>query len=112
MPFINKHHSDGNYKFWPDLASSHYATEVVEYYRAQKIKFVEKCENPANEDFWSILKGKLYENGWKAENLTLLKNRIRLCVRKMDPNLVHRLLAGTSARLNNVRNNDLIENRD
>ena len=119
LPFINKHHSDGNYKFWPDLASSHYATEVVEYYRAQKIKFVEKCENPANvpevraiEDFWSILKGKVYENGWKAENLTLLKNRIRLYVRKMDPNLVHRLLAGTSARLNNVRNNDLIENRD
>jgi len=27
----------------------------------------------------------------------------------MDPNLVHRLFAGTSARLNNVRNNDLIE---
>ena len=92
---------------------------MVEYYRAQKIKFVEKCENPANvpevrakEDFWSILKGKVYENGWKAENLTLLKNRIRLYVRKMDPNLVHRLLVGTSARLNNVRNNDLIENRD
>ena len=119
LPFINKHHSDGNYKFWPDLASSHYATTVVEYYRAQKIKFVEKNENPANvpevrpiEDFWSILQGKVYENGWKAENLTLLKNRIRLCVRNMDPNLVHRLFAGTSARLNNVRNNDLIENRD
>jgi len=59
LPFINQHHSDSNYKFWPDLASSHYATEVVEYYRAQKIKFVEKCENSANvpevraiEDFW------------------------------------------------------------
>ena len=77
LPFINQHHSDGNYKFWPDLASSHYATEVVEYYRAQKIKFVEKCENYANlpevraiEDF---LKEKVYENGWKAENLTLFK---------------------------------------
>ena len=92
---------------------------MVEYYRAQKIKFVEKCENPANvpevraiEDFWSILKGKVLENGWKSENLTLLKKRIRLCVAKMDPNLVHRLLAGTSARLNNVRYYDLIENRD
>ena len=24
MPFINQHHSDGNYVFWPDCASSHY----------------------------------------------------------------------------------------
>jgi hypothetical protein len=23
--FINQHHSDGKYIFWPDLASSHYA---------------------------------------------------------------------------------------
>ena len=68
LPFINQHHSDGNYKFWPDLESLHYAAKVVEYYRAQKIKFVEKCENPANvpevraiEDFWLILKGKVYE---------------------------------------------------
>jgi hypothetical protein len=68
LPFINQHHSDSNYKFWSDLASSHYAAKVVEYYRAQKIKFVEKCENPANvpevraiEDFWLILKGKVYE---------------------------------------------------
>ena len=29
IPFIKKHHSDGNYKFWPDLASSHYANTVV-----------------------------------------------------------------------------------
>ena len=69
IPFIKKHHSDGNYKFWPELASSHYANEVVEFYRAQKFKFVEKIENPANvpevraiEDFWSILKVKVYEN--------------------------------------------------
>ena len=34
--FINQHHSDGNYKFWPDMASSHYATKVAEHYRAQK----------------------------------------------------------------------------
>ena len=46
--FIKDGVLDGNKKFWPDLASSHYATTVVEYYRAQKIKFVEKCENPAN----------------------------------------------------------------
>ena len=29
IPFIKKHHSDGYYKFWSDLASSHYANSVV-----------------------------------------------------------------------------------
>ena len=28
LPFINKYHSDGNYVFWPDLSTSHYANMV------------------------------------------------------------------------------------
>ena len=28
---LKKHYSDGNYKFWPDLASSHYAKTLVDY---------------------------------------------------------------------------------
>lgn len=119
MPLIKKHHSDEKYKFWPDLASSHYATEVVNFYRDKKIKFVEKHENPANvpevraiEDFWSILKAKVYEKGWVALDLAQLKCRIRYCLRKMDLDLVYRLLAGTSARLNRVRMYGLIEDRE
>ena len=118
IPFIKKHHSDGNYKFWPDLASSHYANTVVNYLIDQNIEFVQKCENPANvpevrpiEDFWSILKGKVYENGWRAKNLDELRNKIRLCTRNMDQNLVQDLLASTSKRLNNIRRNGLIEKR-
>ena len=74
VPFIEKHNSDGKYKFWPDLASSHYAKIVVDYFRAKRISFVQKIENPANvpearpiEDFWSILKDNVYENGWMSE---------------------------------------------
>ena len=37
IPFIERHHSDGNYKFWPDLASSHYAKTVIDYLNDQKI---------------------------------------------------------------------------
>ena len=88
IPFIHKHHSEGNYKFWQDLESSHYAKEVMEYYRAQKIKFVEKLENLINvpvraiEDFWLIFKGKVYENCWIVKDLDKLMNKIRLCFRK------------------------------
>ena len=75
VPFIEKHHSDGKYKFWSNLASSYYAKLVVDYFRVKKINFVQKLENPANvtetrpiEDFWYILKGNVYENGWKSKN--------------------------------------------
>ena len=118
IPFIKKHHSDGKYKFWPDLASSHYANSVVNYLNDQNIKFVAKHENPANvpevrpiEDFWSILKGKVYENAWRAQDLVQLEKKIRFCIKNMDQNLVQDLLASTATRLNDIRRNGLIEKR-
>ena len=48
IPFINAHHSDGNYVFWPDLASSHYAKSVVNYLNEEKVNFVQKFENAQN----------------------------------------------------------------
>ena len=54
---------------------------MVDYLRREKINFVGKYENPANvlearpiEDFLSILKGEVYEDGWKAENYRLLNS--------------------------------------
>ena len=31
VPFIGKYHLNNDYKFWRDLASSHYANKVVDY---------------------------------------------------------------------------------
>ncbi len=69
IPFIKKHHLDGNFKFWPDQAGAHYSGIVVNHPVKEKINFIEKIENPANipevraiEDFWSILKEKVFEN--------------------------------------------------
>ena len=91
---------------------------MVDYYRAQNIRFVEKSENLANvpearpiEDFWSILKGEVYKSGWETDDFDVLKKKIRLCLRKIDQNLVLDLISGTSARLNKIRNNGLIEKR-
>jgi hypothetical protein len=64
VPLINEHHSESNYVFWPDLASSHYAETVLDFMIENRIKHEDKVYNPANlpecrpiEDFWSILKG-------------------------------------------------------
>jgi len=62
-PFIKNYHRRGQYLFWPDLASSHYAATVTNHLTKQKIPFMPKLLNPANlpevrpvEDFWAILK--------------------------------------------------------
>ena len=39
LPFINKYHSD-NYIFSPDLATSHYARNTVNFMISENIKFV------------------------------------------------------------------------
>ena len=98
IPFLKKYHSDGDYQFWPDLASSHYADSVLDYFTEHNINFVQKYENPANlpevrpiEDFWAILKQKIYANGWEASNIDELIKRIRLCIRRIDPSTIQRL---------------------
>ena len=80
IPFIKKYHSDGEYIFWPDLATSHYAKTVTSYLTDQKINFVQKEDNPDNlpecrpiEDYWGILKDKVYEHNWQAKNLDQLR---------------------------------------
>ena len=64
-----KNHSDGNYIFWPDQAGCHYAEDSLDFLCDNLIHHVNKVDNPANlpevrpiEDFWSILKAKVYEN--------------------------------------------------
>ena len=62
MPFIKKHLLEGNFVFWPDLASAYYA-------KSKNITFVQKADNPPAvpelrpvENFWSILKGIVHKN--------------------------------------------------
>lgn len=118
MPFITEHHSDGNYVFWPDLASSHYAKTVTSYFRDNGVHFVAKEDNPANlpecrpiEDFWSILKSMVYKDNWQAENLPQLRRRIEYCIKKLDPELIQRLAREIPKRIDFIRRHDLIENR-
>ena len=118
IPFIEEHHSEGKYVFWPDLASAHYAKSVVTYLREKKVHFVEKYDNPANlpecrpiENFWSILKGEVYKNNWQAENLDQLRNRIKYCLGKVDFNLIQSLARSIPGHVDKVRRNGVIEAR-
>ena len=118
VPFIKAHHVDGNYVFWPDLASSHYARTVTECYTTHGINFVKKVDNPPAvpecrpiEDFWGILKGKVYENNWQAKDVKQLQTRIKLCLKKIDPDLVFSLFGSTRLRLGRIQRNGLVEDQ-
>ena len=47
LPFINEHHSDEKYLFWPYLASAHYFYETQKWMN-RKVKYVPKHLNPPN----------------------------------------------------------------
>ena len=44
LPFIDKHYKNEEYLFWPDLASSHYANEVVAFLDDNNTKYVPKVK--------------------------------------------------------------------
>ncbi len=109
LPFIKKYHRNDQYVFWPDQASAHYAKEVIEWLNSKKIEFVPKYLNPANapktrpiEDFWGILKGKVYAKNWSAKSIPELKRKIRICLKEMDVNLVQSIAGSVQKRLDTV----------
>jgi hypothetical protein len=59
IPFIKAYHENDEIVFWPDLASSHYAKDTIDFLKSNNIDFVDKSSNPPNapelrpiEDFW------------------------------------------------------------
>lgn len=116
VPFIEKHHSDGQYLFWPDLATSHYAKTVVNYFEEKNVNFVAKEDNPPNvpecrpvEHFWGILKGLVYENNWQAKDLNQLRSRITKCLKNIDIDLVKSLMESVRYRVGQVRKYGVVE---
>ena len=100
FPFLKKHYSDGNYIFWPDLASCHYSGETEELMRELKINFVDKELNPPNvpnlrpiENFWSAIKQQVYGNGYKPESIEDLEKKVRFVMRKVTPSYCERFMS-------------------
>lgn len=89
LPFIKKHYPNGDYIFWPDLASSHYSKETQNFMREHEINFVEKHLNPPNcpnlrpiESFWAKVKREVYAEGWVPKNIEELEERVKSVMRK------------------------------
>ena len=82
------------------------------------IHHVEKVDNHANlpevrpiEDFWAILKAKVYENNWEAKTLHELEVRIKKCLKEVDQVTILKTFECVKKRLNDIRMFDIIENQ-
>ena len=92
---------------------------ISHYLMQPKLNHVDKVDNPANlpecrpiEDFWSILKGKVYANNWVAKDINSLKVKIRKCLKEIEPTTIHSLMEGVVSRINLVRRRGVIEKRN
>lgn len=75
-----------------------------------------KKDNPANvpeirpiEDFWAYLKRTVYAKAWQAKNTDQLINRIKYCLKKLNPIVVHELALATKRRIDRVRRVGVVE---
>ena len=74
LPLIRSHSTP--VKFWPDLASCHYAKDTITWYNVNNVDFISKELNPPNcpqirpiEIFWAIMKRKLKKKGGSAKEI-------------------------------------------
>ena len=81
-----------------------------------KIEFVEKYENQANlpecrpiENFWSIIKSRVYKDGWKAKNSKVLEARIVNCIKKVQESELAALFETLLPNLRRVGRKGVIE---
>ena len=73
----------------PDMATSHNAKTIVDFMNAKNVNFMKKEDNTINipeirpiEDFWGILKGKVYESSWLATNFNQLRKQNKVLLWK------------------------------
>ena len=68
--------------FWPDKASSHYSTLVLNYLRGEQLSVIPKQDNPTNfpqcrpiENFHEIIKRAIFADGFEPETPQELMDR-------------------------------------
>ena len=103
IPFIEKHYPDGNYIFWPDLASSHNSKATQDFMTARGIKFVPKELNPPNvpnlrsiENFWHEIKQRVFADGFQPKDEKELLLRLRKVLKKVGKSVCERYMMGVT----------------
>ena len=105
---MNKHHSDKNYIFWPDLARDPYSKEVVSSIN-KYVTYVPAHLNTSKvpqaqliESFLGYSAQKVYERGWEATTVEKLIRGIKSKKKDFDTNYLETLMAGVKAKVRSL----------
>lgn len=109
LPFILKHHKIDDVLFWPDLASSHYANDVQDWLKLNKISYVPKKENPPNlpqarpiEKYWALCKAEYKRNNKQPKNLNSFKRIWKNCSKKVAQSSAQALMKTIRSKLRKI----------
>ena len=109
IPFIETYHSKEKVLFWPDLARSNYARQVIDYLMKNGISVVSQQNNPQNcpqarpiESLWSILDQLVYAHGWEAKSIEHLKRRIVKKLHEVDIKVVQAMFSDIRKQLRRI----------
>ena len=94
--------------FCPDLTSSHYGHDILQYLNQNDVQFVEKEFNPQArpiETLWSILKNMVYDEGWEAKTIDHLQRQISKKLKEIDIKIVQQIFSGLQKQLRKVADN-------
>lgn len=104
LPVIRSHSCP--VKFWPDLASCHYANDTMQWYKDNKVDVIPKNMNPPNcpklrpiEEFWAIVKGKLKKNGGAVKDAKQMLQKWNLHAGKVTDDTVQRMMGSVTRRV-------------
>lgn len=103
LPFVASHNVP--VKFWPDLASCHYARSTMAWYEAKKVDVIPKDMNPPNcpklrpiEEYWATVKKILKKNGGASKDINQMLKKWNQAAGKVSDDVVQRLMAAIRRR--------------
>ena len=86
----------------------------MEFLRENGIAYVEKDENPPNspqirpiENYWGILKMKVYDGNWSAKDREALIRRIKVKQKEIDQDVVIKMFDKLKQKVHNANQNGL-----
>lgn len=95
--------------FWPDMATSHYAKIVTDYFQEKKIDFVKKQDNAPNvpqarpiEKFWALIKREYSRRKNAPKNLRGFQQVLGKIIKEVAENHGETLMASVRQKLRSI----------
>ena len=104
LPFIRSHRVP--VKFWPDLATIHYAGKTNRWYEENQVDVIPKVMNPPNcpqfrpiERYWAMVKRILKKNGGSSKDIKNFRQKWKKFSGKVTEATVHQLMSTIKRKL-------------